>query len=1178
MGDADKKGVAGGSAPLIIAAVLVAAGFIAKQFELESRRPTQSERTAHYSQPLQTVPARLWQDPMAAIGSLRGKSSAPGVVVWYSPAEIVDQFVKDYPEARQINVILVPVFSGPYAEYGEGRRRQRYAIASGLLESDFAPADVEKLGVLRHWFSDSEELFDIPFEWYSCKKRESQKCGKDVHALVMWINDDLLGVNPLAKLESLYPKNGKGGSYHLRRSVIGPAGSGTLIAMVKEARQARADQFKGLRVFSPNATIDPQALLRAASVQLPEQPPSQASQDSPPPGPWQQVQNQFARAGVTFVSSIGTDQQAAAMLAREATLRQYSMVCLGRADCLDSRKVLVIAEGDTEYAYALANSFAESLLETQCRGKDDDCPGKVQSRVFRLTYLRGLDGETARAPGDEGDKDTKRPSGRPDARSQEYPIELMRAGETAAGNAQYDYLRRLARSAKSLERAASRQRPGFVHAIAIFGSDAYDKLLVMQALRSEFPSAYFMTTDMDARYLQREQLEWSRNLIVASSYELELSKELRGHSAPFRDGYQSAQFVAARLAATNADECAQGFLDSRLARPRLVEISNNGPVRLNVARPGPATDEPLLRRAVHKGAAAEPWGRAGAEPARGGTCDVMVHKQLGMTSVHPETAGGWPRHAGAIFVALTAIVLLAMWYSLTVRRALRRLARGLLMRWPEIVTGFGIVLFVCLPPENHFAFALSVGVTLVVAVPGAAMLVLSPARRSGSWITAVRLVFGSTLAVLAAMLFFGAWTGKGPEGLMDFWAWLDRGPAWPAAVLAFPAAVAAGLLSHPRACRRIRRRRGSARLIVIAVAVLLLSALFMAALTASGEEPVGFLNGASSWPSEALRAAALVFNLWAIAHVFGRLRTNSREVHEKFFRGQPFPVPPPPSVLAILRSPRKRLLEEWRGTDFMKPGGPDPAELWGTYMVLCAPRRLACRSMVGAFLFFAIFVALTAANPIVQPVRGIWSTLADTFLLMASVFTFFYLIFLVVDVVRLTAKFVHFQSKGETHWPSDALPKVTIEHMERVLRDTTDLVLLSRRTEAVSKLVILPFVPLLLLGLARHEVVDAWAWTWPMVLLFGLCFAFLIWMSVELRRAAEQGKNQVLTRLSKERLKALGNKDATAAHYLENVIRELAYVSSGAYSPFWQADWLRGLAIPTTGYGALELLRGFGAL
>src|SRR4029453_7956698 len=98
MGDGDKKGA--GSAPLLIAAVLVAGGFIAKQFELESRRPTQLERAAHYSPPLQTGPPRRGTDPMAAIGSLRGKPSAPGVVVWYSPVEIVDQFVKDYPEAK----------------------------------------------------------------------------------------------------------------------------------------------------------------------------------------------------------------------------------------------------------------------------------------------------------------------------------------------------------------------------------------------------------------------------------------------------------------------------------------------------------------------------------------------------------------------------------------------------------------------------------------------------------------------------------------------------------------------------------------------------------------------------------------------------------------------------------------------------------------------------------------------------------------------------------------------------------------------------------------------------------------------------------------------------------------------------------------------------------------------
>jgi hypothetical protein len=1176
MGDGDKKG--GSPAPLILAALVVAVSIVAKQFELESRRPSQSERPAHYSQPLQTVPARLWQDPIAAIAELRGKAGPPGTFIWRSPQQIVERYLEDYEEqindVQHVNVLVMPVFGGPYAEYGEGRRRQRYAVATGLLESDFAPVDAEKLGVLRHHFPGTKLVLDVPFEWYACKEREPKKCEDGDHVLVMWVNDDLLGTHPLTRLESLYPDAAE---MNLTKSVIGPAGSGTLIAMLAEAHQRKGSPpFAGMRIWSPNATIQPQSLLRAARI--PAEQLGRGGHDPAGagelPASWWGVQEIFAGAGVSFVSTIGTDQQTAAMLAREATLRQYSVRCLWPQfawppACLESNKVLIVSEGDTEYARSLAMSFSEGLVQAQCRGADDsgECGSKVMSRVFRLTYLRGLDGEKApKLVGDRPDKDESKPSDKPDSRAADYSaIELLRAGETATGNVQYDYLRRLGRSAKALERAAGVEAMALFQAIAIFGSDPYDKLLVMQALRSEFPGAYFMTTDLDARYLQREQLEWSRNLIVASSYGLELNRGLREHAAPFRDAYQSSLFVATRLAvAPGCDPSVQEFIEARLARPRLFEISTAGAIELKY--PERPVDPSALRYVVQQGRAA----RLSTPPesmrfASVHACEPFIAADgSALESLHPSAVRKWPWYGYAISVALVTILLLASWYSLTVRRKLRALWRYLAKRWPELVLAFGLVLLVCLPYDamwqaTFLFFAASALLAAIVADTALSRPLLAIRARAG-WAVPVRLLSVMALAGLAAAFAAGAWTGAA---------------AWPAVLLALPLAAAAGVLAYPAAARRFERRKSWA-LLATAVAGLLLAALFAAAFSAEGEEPTGLLNGASSWLSEALRVAALAFNLWAVGHVLARLRANAKEIHQAFFPGRKFPVPPPRGVLAILRNPHEKMVEEWRGTDFLKQGNPDAVKLWGTYLALCEPPRLICRSLIGALLFFAIFTALMVANPVMPPLRGVWSSLFDTFLLMLSVFTFFWLIFLVVDVVRLTAKFVQYQSIGQTEWPDKVLPEVKIADMDAVLRDTTDLELLSRRTQAVSKLVTLPFWPLLLLVLARHEIVDAWAWTWPMVLLFVLCFAFLIVMAVQLRGAAEKGKTDVLERLVKRRLKALGNKDGGAADYLESVIKAMERTTTGAYSPIWQAEWLRGLAIPTTGLGAFEILRSLG--
>ena len=87
-----------------------------------------------------------------------------------------------------------------------------------------------------------------------------------------------------------------------------------------------------------------------------------------------------------------------------------------------------------------------------------------------------------------------------------------------------------------------------VKAIGIVGSDVYDKLLILQALRSRFKDKIFFTTDLDARYLHANQKEWARNLVVASNFDLSLRPALQQSTLPFRDGYQTATYLAALMA------------------------------------------------------------------------------------------------------------------------------------------------------------------------------------------------------------------------------------------------------------------------------------------------------------------------------------------------------------------------------------------------------------------------------------------------------------------------------------------------------------------------------------------------------------------------------------------------------------------------------------------------------
>jgi len=77
------------------------------------------------------------------------------------------------------------------------------------------------------------------------------------------------------------------------------------------------------------------------------------------------------------------------------------------------------------------------------------------------------------------------------------------------------------------------------------------------------------------------------------------------------------------------------------------------------------------------------------------------------------------------------------------------------------------------------------------------------------------------------------------------------------------------------------------------------------------------------------------------------------------------------------------------------------------------------------------------------------------------------------DVVKSTTRFVGFQSQGETQWPDHVLPRIELSGgsiVDRVRWDRIDLDLLSKRTETISRAVVIPFIPLLLMLAARNSL------------------------------------------------------------------------------------------------------------
>jgi hypothetical protein len=233
------------------------------------------------------------------------------------------------------------------------------------------------------------------------------------------------------------------------------------------------------------------------------------------------------------------------------TVRHY----LGLPSVDGNHHIALISEWDTLYGGALLDAMVRCLGQATCKpGNRDQDP----EWLHRYKYLRGLDGQMPNVAGldsgngakdsdHEPNKDGK--DGKDSSKNRPDPSEKDRA----EGQGQYDYLRRLGDRIKEVDAELRRKDQRGIEAVGVLGSDVYDKLLVLQALRPLFPDAWFFTTDLDALLLHPGGQTPTRKLLVASGFGLQLRPDIQGEIPPFRSNYETAEFLAARVAIHSND-------------------------------------------------------------------------------------------------------------------------------------------------------------------------------------------------------------------------------------------------------------------------------------------------------------------------------------------------------------------------------------------------------------------------------------------------------------------------------------------------------------------------------------------------------------------------------------------------------------------------------------------------
>lgn len=511
---------------IILLATVGSAALIGRS--LISARPSQKICETEARKFTEQADARLWQDPLAAVQDHLTKFLTKPDVLTPIPADLyLESSPAESAAARLGDFLTIGVLldGGRYEENSETRLRTRYAVLSTLADKGFTPADPTHIRFSKIAFTSPPDTLIVPFELLMFSPgvgMDSAKASVYSAVLVLWINETHIENELTERLNELLAPGPECGV-----SVIGPFASDGLVKL------RTLDSKFPLTVYSPWATM-PDALLSEAT----------------PAGPTRNIK---------VIRVLKDDFQLMKLLVPELKNRHVKF-----ESTQHGTSVALITEWDTAYGRAISTEFEAAVqadthpipgqaLKDMSRSQDyytllnayEDSPLLPTARLFH--YFRGIDGAL---PKEESSVETS-PKSKSEDRSKEP--------ERPEGQSQLDYIR-------SLARQLGKQKDPQVQAVGVFGTDVYDKLLIIQALREYVPRALILTTDLDSRLWHSSQLKWTRNVIVASASSLDPNSSWG--FGDFRYSYQNAIYRA--VSASLGEKVS-------VPPPAIYEIGKTGP-------------------------------------------------------------------------------------------------------------------------------------------------------------------------------------------------------------------------------------------------------------------------------------------------------------------------------------------------------------------------------------------------------------------------------------------------------------------------------------------------------------------------------------------------------------------------------------------------------------------------
>ena len=540
-----------------------------------------------------------------------------------------------------VHILLTMIRDSISAEDHERRLRNRYAMVTALYSSGLVPENPKHIQYFRLPWIERNELEEkdpnipkiveapdyasepliVPYEWFEQEEvyhANMEEDDRPKHVLLVWLPESAFSDRPLARLAQVIdalcnnpndPNDPNSRSF-VRIDLIGPSRSGTLQTMLSEIAKIEdcndsncvdVNSILGkLTIFSPWSTASPALLVNRKEWSY-HDPNIYLKSEM-----YKVIPDEFKKIGVKFFRMIGSDDLLALELINELSRRGV--------DALDEKHhIALISEWDTFYGNAFPLTFATMMKSINPKkGSPDDWGDYARDlnqrehasnfpiNLHTYSYIRGVDGKR---PESQSSKEEKSNEKSEDNSNLTY----IKGLELPTGRSQLDYIRRLTQKLSDKYEYFGNNK---LKAIGVVGSDVYDKLVLLQALREQFSDMIIFTIDIDARMMHHEQLKWTRNVIVASNYGLELSDsyqnkifQRRGDSlSPFRDNYQTSLFLACRTALTPSRS--NGILYRNMSRKKLTKIITH-PQLFEIGR-GRAVNLTVSSQEKNENAQAEP--------------------------------------------------------------------------------------------------------------------------------------------------------------------------------------------------------------------------------------------------------------------------------------------------------------------------------------------------------------------------------------------------------------------------------------------------------------------------------------------------------------------------------------------------------------------------------------------